>query len=445
MKITSGSIPKTSMKYITINKDCGNKVVVSIRVNVGSRDETDNISGIAHCLEHMFFKGTEKYPSDKAINTEIYKCGGFFDADTHYSTTTYYIYATKKCIEKVIEILSDLFYNSLFRPEDLEKEKKVVINELNIGLSDITDCIYNECNKLSYKNTRLQKPVIGNIRSIRNLTVESLKNFINTYYKQNIIITICGNIKNELSEKLIKKYFTKTCHYPVKSIPSIVNDKKRILYKNHIFQQSKFRLKFIKRPETQQYVRISFPCYKYNDKKHYIVNYISELLTGYSGSKIEVSLRQERGLIYSSDSSAEAYDELGQFTISFSTDNDILLCLQLIFDEIFQLKYRVDKKEYSDTCSYLVERVKNNKDNIKWLHDFYSNELYYSKKIRSIDELIKHYKRVTIDDIHKIAKEMFVLSKCSICYSSKKNSNKSIYKLIDSLKTYKKNIKTKRK
>lgn len=443
MNIKSGIIPNTYMKFLTINKSCGNEVVVSIRINVGSRDETNNYSGLAHCLEHMFFKGTSKYPSDKDINNEIYKCGGHFNAHTTYDNTTFYIYGTNKCLERIVEILSDLFYNSLFRSEDLETEKKVIINELNTIESNIDSKIYLISNSLVYKNTRLEKPVIGNIDTIQKLSVDDLKQFINTYYKKDVIITICGNINNNKSEKLIKKYFNKTCIYPVTKIHNIIYDKKRILYKNHIFKQTKFRLKYIKRPETQQYVVLTFPSYKWSHENIYIVNYITELLTGYSGSMIELALRHNRGLIYSCYSSYEALEDLGMFKIYFSTDNDIILCLQLILDELSKLKDTINITDFMDSQSNLVESLKNSNDNISWLYRNYSDELYYTNKITPIEEYIQKYKQFTINDIYKLSKEMFVLNKCSICYSSKHNINKKIYKLMKTLR-YKK-IKTIRK
>ena len=443
MKIKSGKIPNTNMKFLTINKSCGNEVVVSIRINLGSRDETNNYSGLAHCLEHMFFKGTSKYPSDKDINNEIYKCGGYFNATTYYDKTIFYIYGTNKCLERIVEILSDLFYNSLFRPEDLEKEKKVIINELNTTLSNINSNIYLLSNSLVFKNTRLEKPVIGNIETINKINIDDLKNFINTYYKKDVIITICGNINNNYSGKLIKKYFNKTCNYPVTKIPNIISDKKRIFYKNHIFKQTKFRLKYIKRPEPQQNVILTFPCYNWSHENIYIVQYITELLSGYSGSILELALRHNKGLIYSCYSTYEAYEDLGMFNIYFSTDNDIILCLKIILHELFKLKSTINITDFMDSQSYFVESFKNSNDNISWLYSNYSDELYYTKNITLLEKYIQKYKQISVDDIYKIAKEMFVLNKCSICYSSKNNINKKIYKLIKTLQ-YKK-IKTNRK
>jgi predicted Zn-dependent peptidase len=433
MKITKGNLPNTKMKYVTVDTNSGNRIKASILVNVGSRDETHSINGISHCLEHMFFKGSKNYPEFKELDKEIYKCDGFINAYTTKDSTVFYIDCSKKCVEKAVYILSDMFYNSLFKEKDLDIEKNVIYNELKQGKTDIGLVTSYKLEQLCYKNTRLELQPIGIKSSIQKITCDDLKNFINTYYKKNVIISISGNISNKHAQSLLKKYFKTTCHYPVKKNLYITKDHKRLLYNDFLFNQSKFKLKYIHNDTEQQYIELIFPSYKYSDDRWYIILFINELLTGYNGSILNKSLRDDRGLVYSIYTWREALKDMGSFRVSFSTQGDILECLQLIFKELNKLKHTVHSELMENVRCNLLENIRNDIDRYSELGVMYSYDLYHLNNIPTIDSKIKKYKQITIKDINEIAKEIFVVSKCSLCYSSKKNSNKSIYKLMRSL------------
>lgn len=426
MKITNGKIPHTTMKYVTVNTSCGNKIFAAIRINVGSRDETKKYSGLAHCLEHMFFQGTSNYPTSKDLSVELYKCDGYFNAYTTKNSTVFYIVSTKKCIERGVEILSDAFYNSLFRESDLTKEKKVIINEINDELSDPLQNMFLGLNELAFKNTRLGKSIAGNKNSVNKLNTNLLKNFINTYYKKDIIISIAGNISNQKSLSLIKKYFKKNCHYSCEKIPEIINDKKRIIYNDHLFKQSKFQVKYIHKDIKQSFIGIMFPSYKSRDKKTYVVSFICEILSGYIGSRLLKTLRDDYGLTYHVSTGYDYYKDYGLLTISLSTENDsekILQCIRLIFYHLKHIQTNISKEEFNVVRNNMIEWGKNQKDNGIWLAETSMTELCDEGKIITLDEMIKNIKQVTIDDIKQISQELFKKEYCSICYTAKKKIN----------------------
>lgn len=426
MKITNGKIPQTNMKYVTVNTSCGNKVFAAIRVNVGSRDETSEYSGLAHCLEHMFFQGTSKYPTSKDLSVELFKCDGHFNAYTSRSSTVFYIVSTKKCIDKGVEILSDAFYNSLFRESDLIKEKKVIINEINDDLSKPSYLRWRGLNELAFKHTRLEKKIAGSKDTVNKLNTNLLKNFINTYYKKDVIISIAGNISNEKSLSLIKKYFKQNCQYPCQKIPKIINDRKRIIYTNYLFKQKKFQVKYIHNNVKQSFIGIMFPSYKSIDKKIYVIPYISGLLSGYIGSRLLKTLRDDYGLTYHVSTDYSYFKDYGSLTISLSTENDsekILQCIRLIFYHLRDIQTNITKEEFSVVRNNMIEWSQNQKDNSIWLAETSMQELCDDGKIISLDEMIKNIKQVTINDIKKVSRELFKKEYCSICYTAKEKTN----------------------
>ena len=420
-QIKYGKLNK-SIRYIFCKTNSNNDLSIQIRVNVGSRDETNNIHGISHLLEHMFFQGSLNYPTQKQLESEIYNCGGVFNAYTNKDSTVFHIDGSKKCLKEFIQIMSDAFFNSLFDKDKLENEKNVVINEINQDLSDPANLSWYGIDELSFKNTRLEKDVAGSEKSVKSISSEKLKNFINTYYQNNIIISVAGNINFDKTYYLINQYFNFNINYPVEKISSIINDKKRLLYNLNNFKQKKMKLKYIHRNDEQSFITISFPSYKYSSEKTYITSLISELLTGYMSSRLYNILRNINGLIYHISSGDNNYEDIGIFYIHFNVKNkkeNIIKSIQIVYDTIETLKHDITDEELLKCKNNLIENLKSNKNNPYWMCQNATLDLYYLKKIISIDQEIKYIQSITIDNIKKISKEIFKRHLSNISYTSK--------------------------
>ena len=413
-----------SMKYIVCKIKSDNHISIQIRVNAGSRDEKNNILGISHLLEHMFFQGSIKYPTQKDLESAIYECGGSFNAYTSKSSTVFFIDASKKCLEKTIDIISDAFYHSLFHEKNFMNEKKVVVNEINDYLSQPSTLSWYGVDEISFKNTRLEKDIAGSEKSVNSITVDKLKNYINTYYSKNVIVSLAGNFTTEKGYQLLKKYFNKKPHYQVKKIPAIIDDKKRILYPNFNHKQKKMNVKYVHKNVEQSFITITFPSYKYSDQKTYITSIIPQLLTGYLSSKLYNVLRNKHGLVYHISSGEDIYEDLGRFHIHCSTKNNSKStneCVHYILQVLETLKDSVTKKEFNECKKHLIESMKLNKNNAHWSAKNYALDLYYLKKIRSIQDEIKLIQQVQIKDIQNISTKIFQKHLMNICYTAKQN------------------------
>jgi len=419
--IKHGFINKSNIKYVVSNTKCGDEVVVLIRVNVGSRDETDEVKGMSHLLEHMFFRGTEKHPTQSDLTSVLYRCGGGFNAYTSKDKTVFHITVSKKCIEEGLDILADSFYNSLFREEDLEKEKKIVINEINDYLSDTSTLMYYGLNELIYEGTRLEKDIAGSAKTVKSIDVDMMKNFINTYYQKDVVVSISGNVDCQKMVLLIKKFFKKKIHYDVKKYKSIISDKKRELYPQLLMKQKLFKKKFVKKPEEQSFLGIGFSSYDHNDPKKHSLMIISEILTGYMGSELYKILRGEKGLVYGVQAGIETFIDTGDFSITCSTGNDsdkVNQCIVIILNELNKIKMgKINEKLFADTKKNLIITIKDMKYSPESLAIKYADDLIYSKKVISLDELQKNIKSVTIESVIDVANELFTPEKLCICYT----------------------------
>ena len=427
MDIKQGIINKRNkIRYIVTNTKCGDEVIALIRVNVGSRDEKDSIKGMSHILEHMFFRGTEKFPTQKDLTGVLYRCGGKFNAYTSKDSTVFYISVSKKCIEQGLDVLSDAFYNSLFRTEDLEKEKKIVINEINDYLSDPSTLMEYGLSELLYKSTRLEKDIAGSVKTVKSIDIDMMKTFINTYYNDNVIVSVSGNIECEKIVQLIKRFFVNKVDYYVENTKNnneIKKDKQKIYYNNLHLKQKKFRMKFIKKTEEQSFIGLGFVSYKNNDKKNYQLIIISEILTGYLGAELYKTLRGDHGLVYGVYSGLDTYIDTGDFSVTCSTENNtekILKCIVIILNEIKKIKQgEIDDKLFEDTKKNKINEIKKLKYEPSDLAERFADDLIYSKKIVKLNELEKNIKSVTIESIIKVANELFLPEKLCISYTAK--------------------------
>ena len=184
-----------------------NSVSVGVMVQNGSRNEEKSVNGISHFIEHMFFKGTNKR-SAKEIVQDIENVGGQINAYTSKETTCYYTKSLYTHLELCLDVLSDMLLNAKFDDEEIEKEKGVVIEEINMSEDNPEDVLEDIHSKVIFGDNPLADPILGTIDIIKSLNSKKIKEYVKKHYTpHNSVISICGKFhKNEL-KKLIENYF----------------------------------------------------------------------------------------------------------------------------------------------------------------------------------------------------------------------------------------------
>lgn len=182
-------------------------VSMGIWVKTGSRFEKPEENGISHFLEHLFFKGTKRR-SQKDIAIEIDSIGGELNAFTSKETTTFYIKVLDQFIEKGIDLLSDIFLNSLFPEEEIEKEKSIIKEEIKMVEDTPDDYIHDLFHQTAWDNTGLGQPILGRRETIKTFSREKLLNYKKKYYgTKDIVISCAGRFEPERLIGLLNKYF----------------------------------------------------------------------------------------------------------------------------------------------------------------------------------------------------------------------------------------------
>lgn len=413
-----------SMKYVVVQMDCGDEMSLQVRVNVGSRDETDDIKGISHLLEHMFFQGSKGFPTSKQLEQQIYACGGNYNAYTDYHETVYHTEASASCSEKVAEIMSESVYNSLLKQKNLDNEKKVVVNELRDALSNDQEVVSQNLLSDMFQDTRLEGDIGGTVDTVKKITLSQLRNFLNTYYLQDMIVVYCSSQHVKQGVDLLKRYFSKQPHYSVKRDPKITQDKQRILYPNHLSLRkpvSPFRTVYHKSSQEQSFLSIGFPCCKYSETKQcYEMIMISEFLTGYMNSLLYTVLRQKHGLIYHIDSGCEFYEDMGFFVISCTSTNQkakVRKTVDLIIQCVAKLDKLLNKKDIQRVKQHLIKGINLGKNMPHSVGAEYSQDVYHLGKVEHLRDKYKIINEITMKELKQTFRKYLQPQLATVSYS----------------------------
>jgi len=313
---------KNGLRVVVEDIDYVNSVSVGLWVENGSRNENKSNNGISHFIEHMLFKGTEKR-SSKEIAEAIEDIGGQLNAFTGKEATCYYVKILDSYLELAVEVLSDMLFNSKFAVEDIEKEKGVIIEEINMSEDSPEDVLVDLQCISTWGEDSLSLPILGTTDTIKSFTQKDIKEYVKSYYiPENSVISISGKFDINLIEELINKYFGHwecgnkkiTCY----SSPEIVNG---VAYK--------------KKSIEQLHLSLSFEGIELGDENIYSLLIINNILGGGASSILFQKIREEMGICYSIYSYISTYKNVGLINIYAGLNpNFALEAIKVIKDEI---------------------------------------------------------------------------------------------------------------
>lgn len=381
----------------TYNKTHSKLSTIVVAFRAGSRvEDVGNFnSGIAHMLEHCIFKGTKNRKSLE-IQRDIAFLGGDINAYTSHEMVAYHITVPFENLEKAMEILSDIVFESTIPLEEFSKEREVVKEEELSRLDSIGSFIWNEFSKEFFSNY-IASPVIGTQSSISRFTAKEVRDFYKKYCtRSDAVVSVCTNLSKKNANELLLKYFGKN------------TGKIRKLGEFSDSEYKSQRSKIIYKPGIEQtYVWVGTPGINSNSELEPSVKMMSTILGSGMDSRLFTEVRENRGLAYSVSSSSNEWDNGGLMLIASSTrDENVSEMLSVIDSEVCRIKTELVTEEE-------LQRAKN-----KIRTSFYSLiESSYGVAIRSakeklfnkssLEEYIEKLNSVTINDINVAANEVF--------------------------------------
>lgn len=361
----------------------------------GSADETKDVNGYCHFIEHMLFKGT-KNKNARDIIKNIEGVGGIFNAFTSRHFTVFYISIVSSHIARAMDILIDVIDNSLFDEKEISREKRVVIEEIKMSNDAPEEIIAQQFFERAYKGTAMSFPIAGTVSNIKKVERSKIcSHFKNKFHASNLVISVAGNfdidyVENKLSYLKLKK-----------------NVKEKTKWHDASF---KYATKVTERNDLNQvYFSFMMPTYKVGDRRNYNINVINDVFGGPSSSRLFQNLRENKGLCYNIYSHNSSFANGGIFEIHGSTSLEYYeYAFESIFEEIeILLKNKLRKEEIEEAKEMEKGAVAFNKMNTDFLMNKNAkNEYYYGKRV-TFEKIYKNIDNVDPNLTDEVIEELF--------------------------------------
>ncbi len=382
-------------------------VAVYVTVGAGPRYETKETSGLAHFLEHMLFEGTKKLPTSKALAQYLERVGGKSSAWTDKEYVSYYAKVQKQHLNIAFNYLSDILFNSLLEENAIEKEKRIVMEELRrskdnpeVDIWDLSlEWIWN-------RDQSLGRSTLGDEISVRNITKQKLQNYMDKFYHpSNMVIAVVGNFSIKKSKEYALKYFGK-------------GQAKKILTPGVLhFVPKRIHTKIIKADTNQLQLMLGFVTgISYTDKDRFPMRVIADILSGGVSSRLFHKLIYELGIAYSAWAQTWNFADTGLFYISggFSSQN-LEKAIIAILEELNKLKkQKVTEIELKEAKEKDKAGLNFSLETPDAIANFYSSQQITEKQIMTPEEISKRIDRVTAEDIQRVAKEYLTTKNLSL-------------------------------
>ncbi|WP_420316264.1 M16 family metallopeptidase [Ekhidna sp.] len=366
---------------------------VGIMLDIGSRDESDEEQGLAHFLEHMAFKGTSKRSSYHIIN-RLESLGGELNAYTTKEKICFYATLLDIHLDKAVELLADITFNSTFPEKQIEKERSVILEEMSMYKDSPEDSIQDEFDEQMFPNHSLGKNILGTEQTVNSFHQGDFRSFLDRNLNtEKIILSSVGNYSAKKVERLAKKYLSEITH------------------KNHTPERTWFSgykpsRKEIRKSITQAHFAMGMPSLSIKDENRIPFFFLVNLLGGPSmSSRLNLSLREKHGLVYGVDASYAPYLETGQFAIYFATDaKNLKKSQRIILKEIEALKKKpLGSMQLHKAKNQIKGQMALSEENKNAIMLMMAKSQLDLNKIPDINSVFEKIDRITAADIQDLA------------------------------------------
>lgn len=300
---------------------------LGIIINTGSRDELPDEHGIAHFIEHCIFKGTKNRKAFHILS-RMEDVGGELNAYTTKEETALYATFLSAYYERATELLSDILFNSVFPDRELKREKEVIVEEINSYNDSPSELIFDDFDELVFDSHPIARNILGTYESVRKLNRENIIQFIDrNYHTDQMVISSVGSIPFKKLVALLERYFGK--------MPQKLRSQNR-----QRFEAYQPCNKEVIKDTFQTHCIIGNLAYDSADSKRIVMILLNNLLGGQGmNSRLNLALRERKGLAYNVESSYNTFSDTGLFNVYFGTDNDNFeKALQIVFKEFELLR-----------------------------------------------------------------------------------------------------------
>jgi len=400
---------KNGLSILLVDTDSFPTMTMMVLIGAGSRYENKKNNGIAHFFEHMAFKGSKKYPSAYDISSAIEGMGAEFNAFTSKDHTGYWVKAPNEHFEKVTDVLSDMILHSALLPKEIEREKQVIVEEINMYEDTPSHKVSDLFDDLIFAGHPLGYDIAGTVESVRSFTKQTLTDYLGQlYHPSNAAIVIAGGLNIRANDRasivnyqtIISERFEKWNGRKIKKLNRFIS------------HQNSPKI-FVKTKKTEQaHICIGYRSFAFTDPNRYALSVLSTVLGGGMSSRLFTEVRERRGLCYYVSTGRDLYKDTGYIVTQAGVSTDVKKLNEAVKVIIAQhqsiTKGKITDKEITRAQALLKGRLLLSLEDSHSVASFYGIRKLLYGDIVDPQDIISSIDAVTKEDVVSVAKDLFV-------------------------------------
>jgi len=402
MKTTTHTL-KNGLRVLLIDTESFPTVTALVMIGAGSRYERKDNNGIAHFFEHMAFKGSKKYKTSFEISSAIEGIGGLFNAFTSKDHTGYWIKATTEHTYTLLDVLSDMILHPLLDADEIEREKGVIVEEINMYEDMPARKVGDIFEEVMYKGTPLGYDIAGTKDTVTTFDRNTFTKYIEElYHPGNAVVVLAGGLQGKDYLPEIEKKFGQW------------ENKKVGTFERYNGEQKESQL-FIKNKQTEQvHLCVGFRAFSFKDERKYALQVLAAILGGGMSSRLFMQVRERRGLCYYISTGRELYADTGSIVTQAGIRNDkkkIQEAINVILEEHMKVANGdVTDEEIEKAKELLKGRYLLNLEDSMNIATMFGSKYILEGELADTQKVLEKLKKITKKDIIAVAKQVFIPS-----------------------------------
>ncbi len=396
---------KNGLRLISAPSDSQTVTVIAL-VGAGSKYEKPSEAGLSHFLEHMFFKGTKKRPTTRHISEFLDSVGGEYNAFTDKEFTGYYAKVARQHATKAFDFVSDMLINSQFKKEEVERERGVIIEEINMYQDTPMRYVSDVFETLLYGDTPAGRLISGTKESIRKMKRQQFLDYRQKLYTaDNMVVAVSGAFSDKQIKTLTEKYFARFLPGQKKLDKPATKEKQK-------GPQAKLHFK----KTDQTHLSLGVRAYDLNHRDRGVLQVLSAILGGNMSSRLFIAVRERLSLAYYVRSSVQQYSDSGYLTIQAGCDNTkVKKAIVAILKEFKRIKREpVTAKELKKAKEYLKGQALMSLEETSETATWAAFQELMRQQVPSIKQIFSEIDKVTSHDLQRVSQDIFTNDKINL-------------------------------
>ena len=408
------------LRIITCPMPHTRSVSICIYLGAGSRYESEAQAGVSHFIEHLCFRGTEKRLSAKDISGAIEGVGGVLNGGTDKELTVYWCKVAQPHFHLALDVLADMVLHSRFEKKDIEKERKIIVEEISMSKDAPNQLVGMILDELLWPNHPLGRDVAGTNKSVEDMSRELMLDYMASEYSPaNTVIAIAGNIEHEAAVNEVNNI-----------LGGWENKKPRLDFVPYI-EKFNPRLKVEKRDTEQTHLCLALPGVSLGDPRRFTIDLLNVILGEGMSSRLFIEIRDKLGLAYNIHSYLDHFQDSGALTIYAGVHPKSLeIGISAILEQLALLKETISPEEVTNAKELSKGRLLLRMEDSRSVAGWVGGQEILSNKIMDVEEVVAIIEKVTAEEMRTVAKELLVGNKLRLSVVGPVKSSDHLEKLL---------------